>query len=143
MEKENKKSRKGIFVAAIGMGIALTGAAVASAVSLGIEANHDLAAGTSVTASCQPAGASNDIAVGFSTPTYVAASQTFTVNEVVLSNVLPACNGLEYQVVVADSAGASLGTVNGTVGGATVNAALSGAVDTDDVASVSVVIYDN
>lgn len=138
-KKVNKTS-----VALVIAGLTATvGFAVASAVSLGVSANNELAAGTSVTASCQPAGLGNDIVVGFDTPVYVPATQGFTVDSVELSNVDAACNGLAVQVVVADATGASLGSFTGTVGGATVSAALPASVDSETVASVSVVIYDN
>ncbi len=134
----NKKLKFGalsvVAIAALGMG-------VASAVSLGIEANNELGAGTSVTATCQPAGASNDITVGFPAPAYDGLTTSFTVDQVLLGNVDPACSGLNYKVVVADGTGAALDSVLGTVGGASVTANLVAPVATGDVASVSVVIY--
>ena len=136
----NKKLKFGalsaVALAALGMG-------VASAISLGIESNHNLGAGTSVTTTCQPAGVSNDITVGFSTPDYVAASTSFTVSDVVLGNVDAACDGLEYKVVVADTAGDELESVLGTVSGTSVTATFASVLDTEDIASVSVVIYGN
>ncbi len=116
---------------------------VASAVSLGIEANNELGAGTSVTATCQPAGASNDIAVGFSNPTYMAATTSFSVADIILSNVDVACTGLNYKIVVADNLGVSLDESLGVISGPSVTTALAGAVATEDIASVSVVIYNN
>lgn len=135
-------SRKLKFGALSVAAMAALGMGVASAVSLGIEANHDLGAGTSVTATCQPAGVGNDITVGFSAPTYVPATSSFTVADVLLGNIDAACTGLNYKVVVADSLGVSLDEVTGTVGGASATATLVSTVATADVASVSVVIYD-
>ena len=127
-----------------GAGVLVAGFGVAaSAVALGIEANNELGAGVSVTATCQPEGVGNDILVGFATPTYVPANQTFTVNAASLSNIAAACDGLDIQVVVADDTGAALGTFTGTVSGATLTAGLPTAVNSADVASVAVVIYDN
>lgn len=128
-------------LALITMGIiGATGLGVASAVNLGISANNELAAGTSVTATCQPAGVSNDIDVAFSAPVYVPATQTFSVNQVILGNVAAACNTKNYDLVVANAAGASIGTATGVVSGTSVTVTLPAAVDAALVASVSLVI---
>ena len=116
---------------------------VASAVSLGVTSNNQLAAGTSVTAACQPSGASQDIVVGFDTPTYVPATKKFNVGAVKLTNVAVACNTKKVQVVVANAAGASIGAYTGTISGTSLSATLPASVDSEAVASVSVVIYDN
>ena len=115
---------------------------VASAVSLGVTANNQLGAGTSVTATCQPAGAANDIVVGFDTPTYVPATKKFNVASVKLTNVAAACNTKKVQIVVADASGASIGSYTGTISGTSLTAALPTSVDSSLVGSVSVVIYD-
>ncbi len=132
-----KKRTKGILIS---LGIASTIAlSAASAVNLGISANNELGAGTSVTASCQPI--STPISVGFDTPTYVPANKTFTVSTVNLGNIAAACNGKNAKVVVSDSTGASLGTYSGTISGTSIAALLSSTVDSSAVAGVSVVIY--
>lgn len=136
------KTRLKIALAGVSL-LAIAGLGVASAANLGINANAELGAGTSITASCQPAGASNDIKVGFSAPTYVPASKTFTVSSVNLSNIDAACFSKPYTAVVADAAGVPLVTVSGTISTATQALALPSAVDTAAVGSVSVVIYDN
>jgi len=134
----NKKSK--LLIAGLGVAaFATVGLTVASAVALGIAANNELGAGTSVTATCQPVG--DDIVVGFSEPAYVASTQTFDVDAVELSNIQATCDGLDIKVVVADTLGNSLGEVAGTVSGATYTATLPAAVDSAEVGSVSVVIY--
>ena len=144
MEETKTKNNKKMKFAALGLAaFALAGIGVASAVALGIEANHDLGAGTSVTATCQPAGVGNDITVGFSEPAYVAATTSFTVDDVVLDNIDAACVGFDYKVVVADSTGASLDEMTGTVAGATETIPASAPIASDLVGSVSVVIYSN
>jgi len=137
---EHKKTK--LTIAGLGIAVlAAGGLSVASAVALGITANNELGAGTSVTATCQPVG--DDIIVGFSEPTYVSGTQTFDVAAVELSNIQATCDGLDIKVVVADGTGAALGTVSGTVSGSTYTATLPAAVDSAEVGSVSVVIYDN
>lgn len=135
-----KKRMLPMFLAGAGVLVAGFGVA-ASAVALGIEANNELGAGVSITETCQPEGVGNDIAVGFSTPTYVPADQTFEVAAAVLSNIDAACVGLDVQVVVADATGAELGAFDGVIGGTTLTATLPAAVDSAEVASVAVVIY--
>lgn len=139
---KSKKSKKAIVALSVAV-LATAGLAVASAVALGINANNELGAGASITATCQPAGEGNDIVVGFSEPTYVAATQTFNVSAVELSNIDAACNGLAIKVVVADETGNPLGTVTNTVSGSTFTGTLPASVDSAVVGSVNVVIYDN
>lgn len=138
---KKKMSRKMKLVAFLALGFGLFGIAGASAVSLGVSATNQLGAGTSVTATCQPSGASNDIGVAFASPTYAPATKKFTVGTVNLSNIAAACNTKSYQVVVADSTGAVLSTATGTVSGTSAAVALGTAVDSSLVASVSLVIY--
>lgn len=138
----NAKTRnrtKGIVVGALAVG--LLGLGVASAANLGVQANNELGAGTSVSASCQPAGTGSDISVGFSAPTYVAASRSFSVDTVKLGNIAGACNTKPYKLVVANAAGATLAEKTGVVAGPAMNVALPSAVDSASVGSVSLVIY--
>jgi len=139
-----KKNKNYFRIALAGVSLlGIAGLGVASAANLGINANNDLGAGTSVTASCQPAGASNDIKVGFAVPAYVPASKTFTVTDVNLTNIDAACFTKKYTAVVADATGASLVTVSGVVSTASQVISLPAPVDTAGIGSVSVVIYDN
>jgi len=136
----SKKTSRALLIGAGILTMSLLG--VASAVSLGIEANNELGAGVSVTATCQPTTGA-EIVVGFDTPTYVPATQGFTVSSVHLSSVDPDCTGNDIKIVVANAAGTAIGTYTGTVTGTTVSATLPAAIDSELVASVSVVIYDN
>lgn len=121
--------------------LALGGFTAASATSLALQANNDLSAGTSVTASCQLAS-DGDITVAFSTPVWNASTQEFTVNAVNLGNISEECDGYTATVVVAENLGTQLGTQTVTLdaSGAT-TFALPAAVNAEAVASVSVVVY--
>lgn len=138
---KNNKRAKGIFIGL--SAFSLLGLGVASAANLGIEANNELGAGSSVTASCQPAGAGNDITVGFAEPTYVSGTEAFSVNTVNLGNVDPSCATLPYKVVVSDASGVALAEKTGTVVAGSQAVVLPTAVDSATVGSVSLVIYAN
>lgn len=139
MKIKNKFALVSLSIAGLGASAFV----VASAVDLGVEANNQLGAGVSITETCQPAGVDNDIAVAFGTPAYSAATKSFAVSNVSLSNLAAACNGLDVQVVVADADGDSLGSFAGVVGGTTLTAPLTSAINSEEVATVSVVIYSN
>lgn len=126
------------ILASIGLA-ALGGLVVASAVSLSLQANHELAAGSSVTQSCQ----TGVIGVGFDTPAWSAGTQKFTVSAVSLTNIEATCDGKNVKVVVADATGASLGAVTTTIAptAGAQSFALPSAVNSNTVASVNVVVY--
>ena len=130
------KTRTGLLALALSATVLL---GAASAVNLGITANNQLGAGTSVTATCQPSA--TPLGVAFDTPTYAAATQTFTVSTVNLSSVAASCNGKSVKIVVSNAAGASLATYSGTVSGTSVAGLLTSTVDSSAVGNVSVVIY--
>jgi hypothetical protein len=123
------------------LGVGVLGSGAASAVSLGIQANNGLGAGTSVTAACQPSGVANDISVTWAAPTYVPATNNFTVSSLNLANIAAACNGKSYKVVVADASGASLYATSGTITGTSTAITVAPTVAASAVASVAVTIY--
>jgi len=126
------------ILAALGLA-AFAGLTVASATSLSLQANHDLAAGSSVTQSCQ----TGTIGVAFDTPVWAPATSKFTVSSTTLSAIEASCNGKNVKVVVANAAGTALATqtavIAPTAGAQTF--ALGSAIPSDTVASINVVIY--
>jgi hypothetical protein len=140
-EKPKMKISKPKVILASVAALALTGFTAASATSLSLQSNNELAAGTSVTASCQQV-ADGAITVAFSTPTWDAVSQKFTVDAVNLGNISEECENFSAKVVVADASGTQLGTQPVTLDDSGSAAfVLGSAVDSAAVGSVNVVVY--
>ncbi len=133
-----KITKPRVIVAALGLA-ALAGLTVASATSLSLQANHDLAAGASVTQSCQ----TGVIGVGFDTPAWAPGTQKFTVSSTTLSNIEASCNGKNAKIVVADATGAALAQQTAVIAptAGAQSFALGAAIDSVAVASINVVIY--
>jgi hypothetical protein len=98
------------IILAAAAGITAVGAVSASAATLGGVNADSLGVDDSVIAACDTDGIDVDYTV-----TYSAAGLTYNVDDVVLSDVAAACDGLSYSVTIADGAGTALGTSTGTV----------------------------
>lgn len=125
---------------ALPLGIALTAglASVASAVNLGVSANNELAAGTSVTSTCQPTSGT-PISVGYDVP--ALTSGNYTVSKVNLSAIAAACNGKNIKISVLDATNTKLADYTGTIGATTLSATLSVTAVVSNVATVAITIY--
>jgi hypothetical protein len=102
-------------------GVAVSGATLASAATLGGISAHSLGASNSVVAACD----TNGIGVAY-TNAYNAAAQHFEVTGVNLSGIDAACNGKTMTVTLA-SGTTELHTTTVTVSGTTQTVAMTGA----------------
>lgn len=95
---------------ALGAAVMTIGAVTASAASLGGITAESVGADDTVIASC------DDDGIGAAATTvYDAVSGTYQVNNVELSGVDAACDGLDYKVTLADGSFVSLGEETGTL----------------------------
>jgi hypothetical protein len=127
-------------ILAAAAGITAIGAVSASAASLGGITDGSLGVDSAVVASCDTDG----IAVGY-TVEYVAAATSYNVDEVELSGVALACDGLDYLITLSGAGGTSLGEQTGTVGltSGAFSADFSGdAIDGELVTGIAVAILD-
>ena len=127
---------------ALGAGGAATAAVVASAATIGTVDSTDLAAGTSVVASCD----SDGIAVSYTTA-YDATLGGYRVSSVTLDGVADACVGQSVGITLKGAANVSLAAVGpstptytGTADDNTADFAVSGSVSAVLVTGVAVVI---
>ena len=126
-----KIKNKGLAVLA-GVGIAGLVGAAASSLNL---TSSSLGSDATVVAACDTTGGIN---VDYET-TFSALAQEFVVDEVVLTDVDAACNGLDLQIVLSDGT-VTLGTFTGSAVSATTTAALGTPVSAEDLTNVAVVI---
>ncbi len=114
------------IILAAAAGITAVGAVSASAATLGGINADSLGVDDSVIAACDTDGI--DVAY---TLTYSAAGLTYNVDDVILSDVAVACDGLDYSITLAGAGGTALDTATGVV-------ALSGDVLTINVSASTV-----
>lgn len=94
-EKDNKNKRK---FAAVLLGIVgVAGLSVASASTLTVDTQTEVALGTDVFAPCQPSANVVTVDYGYDTD--------FTIDEVTVSGIVAACEGEDVKVQVANAAG--------------------------------------
>lgn len=136
MGKITPKKRHALL---IGATIAAALTSVASAVSLGVNQNNALGAGTSVTSTCQPTSGPL-IAVAFDTAGLAVTSGNYTASTVTLSNIAAACNNKPIKLTVLDASNNALATYSGTILGTSLSAVLSTPVSASSSASVAIVI---
>jgi hypothetical protein len=132
MSQRKNDRRKALAVGLAVVGVAGLSLAAASQLSLSVEFN--LQAGVQVLADCQ----ASTVTVDFDKPSWAGGG--FTVAGATLGSIDAACEGAEYDFVVADASGAALATASGTVTGATIDADFS-AVNAASVAQVALTIY--
>lgn len=98
------------IILAAAAGLTAVGAVSASAATLGGINSDSLGVDDSVIAACDTDGI--DVAY---TLTYSAAALTYNVDDVILSDVAVACDGLDYSITLAGTGGISLGSATDTV----------------------------
>lgn len=98
------------IILAAAAGLTAVGAVSASAATLGGINADSLGVDDSVIAACDTDGI--DVAY---TLTYSAAALTYNVDDVILSDVAVACDGLDYSITLAGTGGISLGSATDTV----------------------------
>jgi hypothetical protein len=124
--------------AAVAIGVAgIVGLTISSAASLNLSGGS-VGAGTSVVASCQPAG--TPITVTF-VNAYSPSAPGYTVTSVKLGAVDAACAGQQLKVTLTGAANASLVEVTGVVVAGTNTLAVAGTIAATSVVGTSVVIY--
>jgi hypothetical protein len=105
-----REGRMKRVILAAAAGITAIGAVSASAASLGGITGGSLGVDSEVVAACDTDG----IAVAY-TVDYVAADTTYNVDDVEISGVAAACDGLSYSITLSGTGGTSLGEQTGTV----------------------------
>ena len=136
-------------MAALGflLGVGIAGIGVASAATLGGLNSDKLGAGTTVVAVCDDTidvswadGSSSPVFSGNATP----ANSTFNVSTIKITNVSTDCEGMNLKVTAANSANTSLANANTTVSlsGGSQTITLSSAVNSKNIASVALTIYE-
>ena len=121
-------------------GILAVGAVSASAATLGGITGGSLGVDSAVVASCD-----NDGIIVAYTVQYSAAATTYNVDDVELSDVATACNGLTYSITLSGVGGTSLGEQTGTVTvvAGEFSANFSGdSIDGELVTGIAVAIFD-
>lgn len=122
---------KGLAVLA---GVGVAGLVGAAAASLDLTTSS-LGADAQVVASCDTTGIDVNWVTG-----YNALEQRFDLEDVELTGVDAACDGLDLDIVVSDAANASIATFTGAAVSGTTVAALSTPVDAELVEGIAVVI---
>ena len=116
---------KRIVIAGVA-GLVAVGAVSASAASLGGITSESVGVDNAVVATCDSDGIDVDYTVAYS-----SSISTYEVDDVDLSGVATACNGLSYRLTLSGAAGVSLAEDTGTV-------SLSGGAMTIDMSSDNV-----
>lgn len=114
-------------------GLAVTGVVGASAASLGGLNVGSLGAGDADVSSCNDDGVDIDFEV-------TLAGATYVVEEVVVSDVDAACDGLVYELTLFDDADAVLATESGTAAGGSFTVPIGDQPEAEAVAHVALVI---
>lgn len=122
---------KGLAVLA---GVGVAGLVGAAAASLDLTSSS-LGADAQVVASCDTDGIDVNWVTG-----YNATAQRFDLEDVELTGVAAACDGLDLEIVITDAADASIATFSGSAASGTTTAALSTPVDAEAVEGIAVVI---
>jgi hypothetical protein len=116
--------------------VGIAGLCVTAASSLNLSSTQ-LGAGTTVVASCQPAGKTIDVKFQNA---YSSAIKGFGVQQVTLANVDAACAGQKVSVALTDSADAKLFSGSGTIAGTTFDLTVSPEISAAALAGAAVVI---
>jgi hypothetical protein len=122
---------KGLAVLA---GVGVAGLVGAAAASLDLTTSS-LGADAQVVASCDTDGIDVNWVTG-----YNALEQRFDLEDVELTGVAAACDGLDLEIVITDDADLSIATFSGAATTGTTTAALSAPVDAELVEGIAVVI---
>lgn len=135
-----KLSRNRKIAVAIGAGGIAAGVLAASAASLGGLTVQNLGANNAVIAACN--GGTGITITGWDPSYSVATSGAFNVSQLLIQGATASCSGHPYKIVVANSAGTSLGSGTGTINnGTSYTAALSPAVNAEAATQVTLTIY--
>jgi hypothetical protein len=122
---------KGLAVLA---GVGVAGLVGAAAASLDLTSSS-LGADAQVVASCDTDGIDVNWVTG-----YNATAQRFDVEDIELSGVATACDGLDLEIVLTDSLDAQIGSFSGSASSGTTTAALTTPVDAEAIEGIAVVI---
>jgi hypothetical protein len=122
---------KGLAVLA---GVGVAGLVGAAAASLDLTTSS-LGADAQVVASCDTDGIDVNWITG-----YNATAQRFDLEDIELSGVAAACDGLDLEIVITDAADLSIATFSGSATSTVTTAALSTPVDAELVEGIAVVI---
>lgn len=122
---------KGLAVLA---GVGVAGLVGAAAASLDLTTSS-LGADAQVVASCDTDGIDVNWITG-----YNALEQRFDLEDIELSDVAPACDGLDLEIVITDASDVSIATFSGSATSTVTTAALLTPVDAELVEGIAVVI---